>query len=203
LLGMVWNFIIDADDDVRLLIPSFTIVGPAGKVLELQRLADQLEKLASARVAVHEIVARAIQVGRRNWDRDKAKALIRRVVGGNLLDEKALGSFLDVYEYLGPMGACSIGHYALNAAGLTLAVSRRAMDDTRMLQSCRHWRARLHCFVSPQASKTTKSRSRSATRGQLQRYKRAPSPSPSTPEDRAWSPRCWQPGSARIWHSRP
>jgi len=29
---------------------------------------------------------------------------------------------------------------------LTLAVSRRAMDGTRMPQSY-HWRGRLHCFV--------------------------------------------------------
>jgi hypothetical protein len=67
---------------------------------------------------VHDIVARAMQVGR-NWDKDKAKQLIRRVVASDLLDEKALEGFLDVYENLGPMEACSLGHYALNAVRLT------------------------------------------------------------------------------------
>lgn len=122
LLGTVCNFLIDADDDVQLgqlLIPSFTIVGPAGKVFELQKLADRLDKLFEAREAVHETVARAMQVATKGWDRNEAKRLIREFVAGNLFDEKALDSFLDVYENLGPMAACSLGHYALNAAGLT------------------------------------------------------------------------------------
>ncbi len=122
LLGMVCNFLIDADDDVQLgqlLIPSFMIVGPAGKVFKLKRLADQLEKLADAREAVHETVARAMQVDTKGWDRDKAKWLIRQVVADTLLDEKALDGFLYVYENLGSMAACSIGHYALNTVRLT------------------------------------------------------------------------------------
>jgi hypothetical protein len=118
LLGMVWNFLIDADDDIQLLIPSFTILGPARKAFELKRLAERLYKLTEARTVVHEIFARAMQVGK-NWDRDKAEQLIRRVVGSDLLDEKALEGFLDVYENLGPMEACSLGHYALNAVRLT------------------------------------------------------------------------------------
>jgi hypothetical protein len=108
LLGMVWNFLVDGDDDVQLMVPSFTILGPARKVFELKRLADRLGKLFEAREAVHELVARAMQIGRKDWDRDKAKRLIRNVVDDDLLDEKALGNFLDVYEYLGPMAACSL-----------------------------------------------------------------------------------------------
>lgn len=138
LLGMVCNFLIDADDGVQLgqlLIPSFTIVGPAGKVLELHKLADQLDKLADAREAVHEIVACVMQVGGKYWDRDKARRLIRQVVADTLLDEKALDGFLDVYENLGPMAACSIGHYALNVVGLTkrtaLARFKRATKVAR------------------------------------------------------------------------
>lgn len=119
LLGMVWNFLIDADDDVQLLIPSFTIVGPARKVFELQMLAERLDKLFEAREVVHELVARAMQIGRKDWDRDKAKQLIRSFAADDLFSEKALDGFLDVYEYLGPMAACSIGHYALNTARLT------------------------------------------------------------------------------------
>ena len=119
LLGKVWNVLIDADDDTHLLIPSFTIVGPARKVFELKRLAERLRKLVDAREAVHEIVARTMEVGRKEWDRNKAKWLIRRVVDDALFDDKALDGFLNVYENLGAIGALFIGHYALNAVRLT------------------------------------------------------------------------------------
>jgi hypothetical protein len=76
-------------------------VGPAGKVFELQKLADRLEELFGARKAVHETIARAMQVATKGWDRDEAKRLIREFVAGDLLDEKALDGFLDVYENLG------------------------------------------------------------------------------------------------------
>ena len=119
LLGKVWNFLGDADGDAKLLIPSFTIVGPVGKIFALQKLADRREKLFEAKYAVHEIIACTMQVEAEGWDRDKAKRLIRQYVGGDLLDEKVMDNFLDVYESLGPVGACSLGHYALNVIGLT------------------------------------------------------------------------------------
>jgi hypothetical protein len=98
LLAGVWHFLFDADGDVRLLIPSFTIVRPAGKEFELGRLAERLCTLIKAREAVHEIVARTIQTGSQGWDKDKAKQLIRQEVGSDLLDRKTLESFLHVYE---------------------------------------------------------------------------------------------------------
>ena len=142
LVGMVWKFLFDADDDVRLLIPSFTIVGPAGKDFELQRLADQLDKLYEAREAVHEIVAHAIQAGINYWDRNKAKQLIREAVADTLLDEKALDGFLDVYEKLGPMAACAVGLYALNTVDLTqqraLARFKHATEVVRAIKPKKH-----------------------------------------------------------------
>ena len=119
LLAKVWKFIFDADDDMQLLIPSFTIVGPGGKVSELQRLAKYLDGVYEAQNAVHEIVAHAMQAGIYYWDRNIARQHIRKVVDHQHVDEKALDNFLDVYEKLGPMAACAIGHYALNAVGLT------------------------------------------------------------------------------------
>ena len=113
------EFFFTADDETQLLIPSFTIVGPAGKVFELQNIADRLDNLYEAQSAVHETVARVLQIGRKDWDRNKAKQLIREEVDLNLLDGKTLDGFLDVYEKLGPMAACAVGHYALNATGLT------------------------------------------------------------------------------------
>jgi hypothetical protein len=144
LLAGIWHVLFDADGDVRLLIPSFTIVGPAGKVFELQRLAERLAKLYEAREAVHEIVARAIQVGSQGWDKGKATQLIRQAVGSNLLDRKALESFLHVYEYLeslelGAIGACLLGQYALNEVGLTqqraLARFKRATEVASTFKS--------------------------------------------------------------------
>lgn len=141
LLGGVWKLLLGADVDVRLLIPSFTIVGPAGKDFELGRRAERLAKLYEAREAVHEIVARAIQVDSQGWDRSKAKQLIRQVVGSDLLDRKTLESFLHVFEYLeiGAIGACLIGQYALNKVGLTqqsaLARFKRATEVASTFKS--------------------------------------------------------------------
>jgi hypothetical protein len=144
LLAGIWHVLFDADGDVRLLIPSFTIVGPAGKVFELQRLAERLAKLYEAREAVHEIVARAIQVGSQGWDKGKATQLIRQAVGSNLLDRKTLESFLHVYEYLGSLelsaiGTCLLGQYALNEVGLTqqraLARFKRATEVASTFKS--------------------------------------------------------------------
>jgi hypothetical protein len=144
LLGNVWNFLVHAHGDIRLLIPSFTIVGPAGKAFELQRLAERLYTLIKAREPVHEIVARAIQVGSQGWDKGKATQLIRQAVGSNLLDRKTLESFLRVYEYLdslemGCIGACLLGLYALNEVGLTqqsaLARFKRATEVASTFKS--------------------------------------------------------------------
>jgi hypothetical protein len=138
LLGKAWKFLCDADADVRLLIPSFTIVGPAGKDFELQSLADRLDKLYEAGYAVQETVAHVIQAGTRYWDRSKAKQLVREVVADDLLDDKALDGFLDVYEKLGPMAACVVGHYTLNAVGLTqrsaLARFKHATEVVRAIK---------------------------------------------------------------------
>jgi len=117
LLGMAVHFLYHPD--VQLLIPSFTLVEPAGKTFDLQKLADRLEMLFEARHAVHEIIACTLQVYIKDWDRDKAKRLIRKFIADDLLDEKALDGFLGVFEKFGPMVACAVGQYALNAVGLT------------------------------------------------------------------------------------
>ncbi len=119
LLGQAWNFIGDAEGDAKLLIPSFTIVGPAGKNFALKKLADRREKLFDAKYAVHEIIACTIQADVEGWDRDKTKRVIRQQIGGDLLDKKVMDNFLDINERLSIVGSCSLGHYALNVRGLT------------------------------------------------------------------------------------
>ena len=119
ILAHVLNFLSVAGGASKLLIPSFTVVGPLREVFILKPIADALDKLADARITVHEIVAHTMQEGWRYFVREYARRSIRRVVDDALLDENTVEGFLDIHEKLGPMGSCSIGHYALNASGLT------------------------------------------------------------------------------------
>jgi hypothetical protein len=59
LLGRVWNFLADADGDAKLLIPSFTIVGPDRKYFALQRLADhERNSLRQSMQSMRSLLAR-------------------------------------------------------------------------------------------------------------------------------------------------
>jgi hypothetical protein len=113
--GMALDFIMETDEPgYRLLVPSFRMVGPQEEDDGLAKIAAEYDELYAATEVIHEIVAHTVEVEAEGYSRAK----VMESITDYLQDDRLLNAFLDVYEQIGPSGACALASHVLNTAEL-------------------------------------------------------------------------------------
>lgn len=106
--------------DIRISVPSFKVINPREDIIvDLANIADRFDSLSTATEVVQEIVALTVALDGQEWNRARSRQVIERVIAELTDAPVPIDDFLDVYEHVGILGACTLGFYALNEHGLT------------------------------------------------------------------------------------